>query len=258
MKISDKRGQVTIFVIVAIAIIVLIVLFFLFRPNIMRVFGGEFSPKTYLTSCIKPEIKPAIEQLSNQGGYKNPEGFVLRDGTKIQYLCYSNKYYETCTIQQPMIKQHFEKELNLMLKGKANQCMNNLIEEYRKRGYEVSSGAVNSEVSILPGKILVTYSAPLTIKKEATQTFKNFEVEISSEIYDLLFIASNIVEYESTMGDSATELYLQYYQDLKIEKIKLDDGTKIYELSNVITGEKFTFASRSLVWPVGYGLEGTV
>ena len=36
------------------------------------------------------------------------------------------------------------------------------------------------------------------------------------------------------------------------EKIKLDDGTKIYEVSDVTTHETFTFASRSLVWPPGY------
>ena len=255
MKVNEKRGQVTIFVIVAMVIVVLIALFFLFRPNIMKVFEGGFSPNTYLTSCVEPEIKPAVEELSNQGGYRSPEGYTLRDGTKIQYLCYTDKYYETCTIQQPMTKQHFEKELNLMLKGKASKCMSSLIEEYKKRGYEVSSGGVNSDVSIVPGKILVTYSAPLTIKMETTQTFNNFEVEMKSEIYDLLFIASSIVEYESKLGDSATELYLQYYPDLKIEKAKLSDGTKIYELSNVVTGEKFKFASRSLAWPAGYGLE---
>ena len=79
---------------------------------------------------------------------------------------------------------------------------------------------------------------------------------MKSEMYDLLFIATNIVEHESQVGGSATELYLQYYPDLKIEKIKLTDGTTIYQLSNVVTGEQFSFASRSLAWPAGYGLNG--
>jgi hypothetical protein len=48
---------------------------------------------------------------------------------------------------------------------------------------------------------------------------------------------------------------MQYYPDLKIEKTKLSDGTTIYILSNVVSKDRFTFASRSLAWPPGYGLE---
>ena len=97
----------------------------------------------------------------------------------------------------------------------------------------------------------------MTVKKETTQKFQNFDIEFKSEMYDLLFIAQSIVEYEADLGGSATELYLQYYPDLKIKKTKLSDGTTIYKLNNVITKEEFNFASRSLAWPAGYGLEET-
>lgn len=251
----SKRGQMAIFIIVAIVILALIVLIFLFRPKILGIGETELSPNSYLSSCIKPEIKPAIEQLSKQGGYQNPEGTALYNGAKIQYLCYTGDNYKTCTIQQPMIKANFEKELNLMLKARANNCMNNLISEYKKRGYEVSSGSINSELSIIPGEIIVSYNAPLTVKKETAKTFKNFNVKFESEMYDLLFIAQSIVESESKLGGSATELYLQYYPDLKIDKTKLSESTTIYKLSNVVTKEDFNFASRSLAWPAGYGVE---
>lgn len=253
-----KRGQATIFIIVAIVIVVLIALFFLFRPRIEGIFESEFSPHAYLKACIEPEIKPAVETLANQGGYQEPEGFVLSNGKKVQYLCYTNEYYKTCTIQQPMTKAHFEKELNLMLKAKSNQCMNKMIAEYKDRGYDIKTSSTNSEVSIIPSKILVSFSSPMTVTKETVQTFKGFDVEIKSEMYDLLFIAQSIVEYESKLGDSASELYLQYYPNLKIEKFKLSDGSTLYQLSDVITNEKFKFASRSLAWPAGYGLDEKV
>jgi hypothetical protein len=88
--------------------------------------------------------------------------------------------------------------------------------------------------------------------KEETQTFKDFEIDVQSEMYDLLFISHSIVDYEATYGDSETTLYLQYYPDLRIDKTKLSDGSKIYRVSNVVTGEYFVFASRSLSWPPGY------
>ncbi len=255
MQVYAKKGQMTIFIIVAIVIAILILLFFLLRPRLPGIFEEELSPTSYLKGCIEPEVRPAVELLAKQGSYQAPEGYIEYKGAKIKYLCYTDDNYETCNVQQPMIKQNFERELNLMLKSRANQCVRNLISEYEKRGYEVSSGGIDSSASIVPNKIIISFNAPLTISKETSQKFQNFDAEINSEIYDLLFIANSIVEYEAELGDSATELYLQYYPDLKIEKIKLSDGTKIYKLSNVITGEEFSFASRSLAWPAGYGLE---
>lgn len=257
MEFNGKRGQMAIFIIIAIALVILVALFFLLRPRLGGILGAELSPNKYLAECIEPEIKPAVELLAKQGSYQDPEGYISYKGSKVKYLCYTDDNYEPCTVQQPMTKQHFEKELNLMVKGKANRCAKNLISEYEKRGYEVSSGGVDSSVSIVPGNILISFNSPMTVTRgDSTRSFQNFDVKMESEMYDLLFIATSIVEYEAKLGDSATELYLQYYPDLKIEKIKLTDGTKIYKLTNVITEEQFSFASRSLSWPAGYGLEG--
>lgn len=257
MNFIEKRGQMTIFLIVAVALIVVILLVFLFRSRIGGIFSAEISPNSYLKDCIVPHVKPAVELLAKQGSYQDPEGYISYKGGKVKYLCYTDDFYETCTIQQPMTKNNFEKELNLMVKGKANQCVRNLISEYEKRGYVVSSGGIESSVSLVPGSIITSFNAPLAItKNDQTNKYQNFDVKIESEMYDLLFIANSVIEYEAKLGDSASELYLQYYPDLKIEKIKLTDGTKIYKLSNVVTGEEFSFASRSLAWPAGYGFEG--
>ena len=73
-------------------------------------------------------------------------------------------------------------------------------------------------------------------------------------MYDLLLTSTSMVEFESTLGDTETLSYIQYYPDLKIEKLKRN-GDTLYTLSNVVTGDKFSFSSRSLVFPPGYGLE---
>lgn len=255
MRKEVKIGQATIFVIVAVIIVALIVLGMIFYPRLQNVFYGELNPGIYLKDCVEPVVKESKELLAKQGGYQEPEGFILYGGEKIKYLCYTDDYYETCVVQQPMIKNHFELELNGMVKNRAEECTRNLITEYKKRGYDVSSGGIDSSVVIIPGKINVIVDSPMSVTRDTTQTFKNFNIEIESEMYDLLFTASSIIDYESSLGDSASELYLQYYPDLKIEKTKLSDGTTIYKLSNVVTGESFVFASRSLAWPAGYGLE---
>jgi hypothetical protein len=65
-------------------------------------------------------------------------------------------------------------------------------------------------------------------------------------------IATSIVDFSSTVGDAETLNYVQFYPNLKIEKLK-KEGDTIYTLTNVVTNEQFRFATRSLVWPAGYG-----
>ena len=254
---GNKRGQATIFVIVAIAIVGLIAATVFFFPRIQETLApGTFSPSTYLKDCIGPEIKPAAESLAQHGGYLDPEGFIFYGGEKIKYLCYSSEDYDTCTVQEPMVKGSFEKQLNNIAASKAEQCFSNLKREYERRGYTLSAGKAATNLEIIPGKIQVSFLVPTTISKgEITQKFNKFEAEIPSEMYEILFVAQSIVDYESTYGDSETTLYMQYYPNLKIDKRKLDDGSKIYILSNTVTKESFTFATRSRVFPAGYGFE---
>jgi hypothetical protein len=252
----DKKGQATIFVIIAVLLVAAVVIIFFFFPDLTdRVTGQEFSPNSFLKSCVEQDLRDNVALLSRNGGYTNPEGFVVYQGDKIKYLCYTSEYYKTCSVQSPMIKTRFEKELQDLSKSRASECLRLLKTEYEKRGYSVSSGTANAEVDIVPSSIRVKFQTGMTISKEEVRNFEGFEINLDSEIYDLLFTAQSIVDFESTFGDSETSDYLQYYPNLKIEKTKLEDGTTIYKLANVLTKEEFRFASRSLAWPPGYGTE---
>lgn len=251
----NKRGQVAIFIIVALVIVSVILVIFLYPRISPIISGGELNPQTYLSECIQPEIDSSVSLLAKQGGYANPDGFIVYKNQKLKYLCYTSEFYKPCVVQQPMLKPHFESELNSLLAPKAAQCIKNLQAEYEQRGYTVSISKTESKTEIIPGKIRVNFITPMTITKETSNSFTGFNIEINSGMYELLAIASSIVDFESTLGDSETTLYLQYYPNLKIEKTKLSEGSKIYILSDVISGESFTFASRSLAWPAGYGLE---
>ncbi|MEK6855078.1 MAG: hypothetical protein AABX73_02545 [Nanoarchaeota archaeon] len=252
-----KRGQTTIFIIVAVIIVAGVILIYMFYPNITSVIFGAESPASFLRNCIKDDIDNNINVLSEQGGYSEPEGYVMYKDKRVKYLCYNAQYYLPCKVQQPMIRAQFESELSKMTRTKADECLNELKDNYRKEGYTVSGGS-NSEikVEIAPENLKVRFNSPMTISKESTQSFNGFDVEISSKMYDLLMIATSIVDYESTYGDAQVDLYTQYYPNLRIEKTVLGDSSTVYVVSDVMTKESFTFASRSVAWPAGYGLEG--
>ena len=131
-----------------------------------------------------------------------------------------------------------------------------MVEEYEGRGYSVSAVS-NAEVNVTiePNIMGVNVKAPVTVSKESTQTYEEFNVVKESKMYDLLMLATSVIDYEATYGDSETLEFINYYPNLDFGKTTLGDGTTVYTLGDATTGESFTFASRSLAWPGGYGLE---
>jgi len=250
----EKKGQIAIFVVIALVTVAVIIAVFLF-PNINVGTSAEVNPNSFLRECIDSEMDGVLEAVSAQGGSIIPDNYIMYQDDKIQYLCYTSEYYKTCVVQQPLLVRHVQNEIKKVIEPSAQQCLRELIDEYESKGYDVQGSAGELNVTIIPGKINVEFNAPLSVTKEGTQSFRKFGVSMESEIYDLLMTATSIVQFESSLGDSEPLMYIQYYPDLKIEKISRDDGTTIYRLSNVVSGDRFTFASRSLVFPAGYGLE---
>lgn len=257
----NKKGQVAIFVIVAIVIVGLIAAFYFLYPkirsgeiNIPGLTAKQASPSSFLQSCIGDSVKSSMQTLSKQGGYLNPTGYIEFNKTKIKYLCYTTDNFKTCTVQEPFIKNHFEAELKQMVKPNIDKCFSDLKKNYGDLGYTITPSSIQSDISIVPGKIQIKITSPITITKTTSETYNSLDVSVNSEMYKLLSVAGNIVEFEAYYGDSDPDVYVNYYPDLRVFKLRLDDGTKIYTIQNAVTKEEFTFASRSLVWPSGYGL----
>ena len=248
-----KRGQVTIFVIVAILIVALGILLYLFYPKMQTISKkGVSNPYDYIQTCLKDGIKNEIRDISLQGGELSPTLYYLYNNSKINYLCYTNEYYKKCVVQQPMIKKHIQDELTNSIKGNVSSCFNSMKEFYEKKGYQVSlkPGAIN--VQIIPKKIIIELNYSFELTKEETRKYKDFKIEINNDLYKLLGIGESIVEYETTYGDCDIAPYMIYYHDLNVQKKKQIDGTKIYIIENINTGDKFQFASRSIAWPPGF------
>src|SRR3989338_7109711 len=122
----NKRGQVTIFVILAFIIVVFIILFFLVKnPPEFNVVDDQ-NPQSYIESCTKEAAEEAIDKLLPRGGDINPNGSVLYEGIERTYLCYSAKYYESCINQRPDLIKHIENEITNDIKDKVLLCFNNL------------------------------------------------------------------------------------------------------------------------------------
>jgi len=253
-KEGNKRGQVTIFIILAIIIVAGALLIFSFYPQIKTTLSGEEqNPASYIQSCIEDDFKDAVNTVSIQGGSITPENFVLYDDTNIEFLCYTGEYYRPCVVQQPMLKQHIESEIKNEINDEINACFSSLRQSYERKGYTVTLKDGEKIIGLFPEKVVATLNYSLTLTKgEDIQKYDSFVVLLNNNLYELSSIANSILGYESLYGDAETTIYMTYYHNLKAEKKPGSNGAKIYILTDRDTGNKFQFAVRSQVWPAGY------
>ena len=246
----NSRGQVTIFIIIAILIAAIVLFYFYYLGP--KVFSAE-AQKPYLEKCISDELAIQIPKLSLTAGVVNPEFTSMYLDENYTFICYTNEYYKPCVVQQPFLKDGFEKALATAMKPKIQECYDGAVNELRAQGNEITTGTIKINLTINPDGVSVKIDAPIIASSEgATASFKEFRVNIYSDLYTVIMIANSILQFESSYGDSDVSSFMFYYPDLKIEKIRRDDSVKLYIItdSNDI---KYRFASRSYAWPPGYG-----
>ena len=243
-----KRGQVTIFIILAIIIVAGILSFFYWKsPETFTSKGARLG----FEGCVQDALEDSISRLEKTSGFIDPPFFYRYNDQKLQYLCYSGEYYKTCTVQVPFPEKYFEDQLKIDLRDEVDQCYSESVEDLKSQGYDVKEGVVTYEVTLEQGEARMKIQAPTTV---GTQSFARFNVGVKTPIYEMLMIATSILQYESTLGDSDTDALYQLYPDYIITKEKMGDGTTVYIIESKLYGNKYQFASRSLAWPPGYDI----
>jgi len=251
-----KRGQITIFIIIAVIIVVVGILIYTFYPEIQAGLGlGLKNPQAFIQSCIEEEIKENVEKLSLQGGSLAPTHYIMYNNDKIEYICYTGEYYKTCVVQQPMLKEHIESEIKNEIEEEVDACFDSMKKSYQRMGYDVNLKKGEKDVELLPKRIVATFDYSLVLTKaEDSEKHDSFRVVLNNNLYELISIANSILEWETTYGKAESTVYMNYYHDLKVEPKLQSDGTTIYILTDRNTENKFQFASRSVAWPPGYGV----
>ncbi|MGC9309838.1 MAG: hypothetical protein ACP5D2_04055 [Candidatus Nanoarchaeia archaeon] len=244
----EKRGQVTLFIIIAIMIVIAIALFFLWvRPTYMQE-GGELS----LERCVQSALEKHIQELGLKGGFINPELTYAYQGEDITYYCYTEEYHQAGIVQVAFPKKHFEENLELAIKEDVSSCYEQAISELQAEGYDVQPGEINLDVNLFSNQVELDLEAPTSVTGQQTRRYETFKINEQSNIYDLLMIATSILQQETHYGDSDVSSMMMFYPDITIRKKKQSDGTTIYIIEDGKT--KLQFASRSYIWPAGYGI----
>jgi len=252
---NNKRGQVTIFIIIALLLVVIALFVFLFYPKLKT--GASLSadsPQVYMRNCVKPTLEDSVEKISLQGGSLEPEFFYEYLGEKLNYLCYTNDYYEFCVSQITFLRAHVEEEITKAVQTEVDECFDSLIQNYQSQGYTVDSKKGTLITELLPGRILIHLQGfeISTEKGGESKKYSSFSLTLNNNLYQFIDLANKITEDEATKGFSDNNAYMGMYVGLKLPKIERTDGTTIYIIEDQETKQKFQFAIRNLVIPPGY------
>jgi len=257
MKInSNKRGQVTIFIIIAIVIVVLGVLIFLLYPRITSSSSFEVeNPERFLQDCVEDELKDLIKDLSMQGISLAPKHYVPYEYEdkiySVQYLCYTSTFGQPCIRSPVFLIVEFQNQISENIKVTVDNCFEALETSYVKKSYTISDkkkGIIKTE--IFPTRTLLEMNNyEITVTKGSSQKYKSFNIVLNNNLYELLNTASSILEDEVNFGSAKRIQYMFDNLNLRITGEEKSDSTNIYVLENKKTKEKLIFASRSLILP---------
>jgi len=260
MILKQKRGQLTIFIIVALILIGLVGIFFVFRGETIieeKTQKLEENPELFLESCIKDKVREGIEFISLRGGYVDNKlniNFKFEDepAYNISYLCYNQGSYLPCVNQKPTFMNDLRNEVKKYISKDVENCFNEIQSSFSKEGYEAIVNYEGFEIEIIPKRIIIQTSSEVSLTRyEETTKQEDIKVEIASKLYELSFIIQELVNQEANFCYSENLGIMLVYPEFSIDKFKTGESTIIYTVDHEESKERFRFAVRGCAIPPG-------
>jgi len=185
---NEKRGQVTIFVILAVLVVFIILLFFFLQnkqntsPNITN---EVQSINDFVLNCLKETGENGLVRFGEQGGY-----FIITDNIRsiegnIPYYVYDKK-------NLILSKEQVSQQLSAFVTQEINFCILNFKDFKPDFEVEHELNGVNTE--ILDNKVVFSLDYPISIKKaDNTYTLNEFKSEISVRLGTIYAVSEEVV-----------------------------------------------------------------
>ncbi len=253
--INNRKGQIAIFVIVGILIVAAFsYLFFIDRkPTVTR--GQDFdNPESYIDNCVRDRAQDVLDEMLPRAGFIDSNDTILYNGNEITYLCKNVNYYQPCINQYPRYVFALEREFERQISDDVAQCFAALEQELVRKNYAVGGGDISLEAKFKPDIVEVRVLRDFSISKDGfTRNFDMFDAYVAHPVYDLAFIANEIIAQEARWCHFSNDGFMLLYNDFDIRKdIAYDGSTKIYIVKDKESGKGLTMAIKGCAIPAGF------
>lgn len=248
----EKRGQVTVFVILGIVIVIIAALLLYFRTNLflfnptVEDLNSKLDPiREHVVDCIAEISEPPIRQIGLQGGYLStpPDTFRLFNDSTVSYLCYSMPDSPRC-INRMLTRSEMEQQLSAAVDFALQTCVD--VQSFKKLGsFEIitpKKWVVDTRIGSDMVVVTVTYPISLrSTKSSAEVSVQDFSASFNYPLGYLYDVSQDILDYETEFGEFDQMVYMLAKKgQVRIDK-KRPYPDKLYILSKYGNDYVFQF-----------------
>jgi len=258
-KKMNRKGQIALWVVIAIMLVVSIILFAL--VNRQKTPKSEElsieSPDSYILECVREEAVKDADMMIKQGGFLEPNNYKEYQNAKIEYLCDQTSNYKPCVQQHPALFKEIENQLREKLNSKIDECFQLFRSASESESADVELGSQSINVSISSGNIYVDIQRQVSITRgDSTRTYDRFSFSISHPIYDLSRVAMEIASQEAVYCHFDPAGYEVFEEQFSIRTYLFSDYTTIYIIKDNKSAKSMSIAIRSCAIPPGAIITG--
>ncbi len=234
----QKRGQVTLFVILGLVVLLIAALYLYARDQ----YGVTVPTNQYLASqlrpiqdnieeCIQKEFEPGAQLLAHQGGSFIPNTFIRYHNRQVRVVCANIPGKHTClNLLQPF--SVIEHELQSYLQFKIDQCINHDLAS--KPGYTVEGTkkvVVTVQAQEDAVKVTVNYDIKLVKDAQSVTLPEMSRVLRDAPLASLYPIVVDLVNSEARFGGFDTLGYMLQKRGQYLVTVDKPYPNKVYKIS---------------------------
>lgn len=205
-----KRGQVSLFIIVAVVAVMAIAFIFFARgqvidkltkvTNVQQKLQLEMKLiEQEIERCVNEETNKAVKTIANHGGFFLPLRYRSYYGDRFAYLCTKTGEQTSC-VNQVLSKEKIQERMDPYLKEQLTNCID--LSTFRANEYQVETGEMQVFTTINQQNILVELLFPVTISQDTFQQDREqYFKAVNYPFGEVLDIVNDITNDEASLGD---------------------------------------------------------
>jgi len=216
-----KRGQLTIYILIAILIVSTILIYFSLRGDILQnvISSPSDEVSLFVQDCIESEGANVIYTIGKNGGYYIPTDFSIDIGIP---------YYSSDGENYMPSKESVENEISFYLSEVLFLCTKNFVDF---SNFNISQSEIKTNVNIDDDKISLNVNYPIRIiKGEDVSLIEEFEAEIPVRlgiVYDSISeFTQEQISHDGICLSCMLEISLK--NDLFVDMFDYDDSTTVF------------------------------
>ncbi len=225
---SDKKAQITIFMILGVAILVLgsimIYMYSSSSENAIDIEGRIGVPleapamTEYIESCLEEQSIQPIMQITAKGGIFNPQNIRWYNDQQYTFHCLFDSTFNC--VNQIISREYVEQQLNQEIEERIAGCFNFTF--YQDLGYEIQEGEKKINTVIKADDIDVFLNYPLRFSKDDfALELDDFSTTLQIGLSEFLDLSIVIINSEIQNGSFDQDQWMiDHGSEIMIEKHK--------------------------------------